>query len=105
MSKFRMEIPAMPVDIILRLGLRPTEHFFGTSFRFQIIVYHFRDNIFCGMMDEVGGPSDKVTFIKKNHQKYVQMTRLFAETAAVEVIEKIVRDRLDNGNRPTKIKT
>lgn len=100
-----MEIPAMPIPVILRLNLKPTEHFFGTSFRFQIIIYHYKDDIFCGMMDEIGGPGDKIVFFRKNWKKYIKMTKLFSETSPVEEIERMVRASLYNGNRPTKIKT
>lgn len=101
----RIEIPAMPINIITRLNLKPTEHFFGTSFRFNIIIYHFRDDIFCGMMDELGGPGNQIVFNRRNYQKFLKITRLFADTAPVEVIERVVKESLNNGNKPTKIKT
>lgn len=104
-ERFIAEIPAMPIEIIKRLNLKPSEHFFGTSFRFNIIIYGYMDDIVCGMMDETGGPGDKIIFVRRNYQKYLKMTRTFAETADVGIIERIVKESLNNGNKHTKIKT
>lgn len=99
----QFEVPKMPTEIIFKLALIPTSHKLGVSKNFEIIIYDYKDGILCGMMDEHGGPSDKILFTRKNTFKFITMSKIFVETAPIETIDRYLQ-RLHVEKNGVKVK-